>query len=299
MRRGDTAGLLRKRFDAAVASAMEEVAGTVGDQHAIPVVGWVPLHLAAAPCPAEAFGPAGGEFEEVAATAARRIGLTALRECFEGSPSAMVSQAVQHPELFGPSLADWLAGLDRAGRAAVAAEATSWLVDTRALAQRARVPEWQSAANISYEPGGSGVKVAVACDAVRRMTDGILHLYLTRPTSGPRDRRICCRIALVWALVRGEVPGSVVLGYRDSLRRGSFSIGDAEIDLGIADAVTDVRYAVAPVSAPAVTGERCHRCRLLEDCEPGERWVRDSAHRRVARLEMLEAQLGSGCEPTM
>ena len=196
---------------------------------------WIPAHMAAAVCPAGARLPR-EDFVETAATAARALALTALRSDAMGSagpsgrtghpgiarpadkwrPGDLVGLAIADPSVLRPGLADFLRGLDRAGRAAVVASSTRWLVDAVALAHRRGAPSWQDPTPLRHIPSGCGVTLSAGVDAVRRRHDQA-HLFVVRLRQSPSDDRLARRSALLWAVVRGDEPASVVLGYRESL----------------------------------------------------------------------------------
>ena len=234
---------------------------------------WLGLHQVAQVCPARAFGPR-VPYAETAAGSARRVGLVALREHPGRPPVERVSAALESTESFAGELAGWLRGLDRAGRAAVRAAATAWVVDTLALAHRGEAePAWQGPRNLRFEPRPPAPVLTAPCDATRVTADGRLHLYLTRPGTSSTDGAVAAHVAMVWALAAGQVPASVVIGHRDSLARAAFPMGDDEMDAALETVARQSRWALDPAAAPARPGPGCTHCHLRDGCDEGTAWA--------------------------
>jgi hypothetical protein len=205
----------------------------------------------------------------------------------------LVAEVLARPEALAPGLAEWVRDLDRAGRAAVAAEAASWVVDARALALRGGVEvEWQRAGSLWHRPAGLATKLGASVDAVRR-DGGALRALVVRGRPSPGDARLARRVALVLCLEQGAVP-VVAMGYRESLGIERFEPGDDWVDVALGEAVLDLHRAARPSVAPAVAGPGCAWCHLRPECAEG------SAHAAV--LVAGPAQAGAsdpGEEPTM
>ena len=157
-------------------------------------------------------------------TVARALALTALAAdapvpgpcgVAAATPAARIAGAMADPSSVPGWVADWLGGLDRAGRAAVASDAVRWMTDALALVRRRGEPEWRHPDALRHAPPGRGVTLTVAVDAVRRT--GAAHLLVVRLRPSPADDRLARRLALLWALAAGEEPASVVLGFREPL----------------------------------------------------------------------------------
>ncbi len=235
-----------------------------------PVRDWVPAHVAGALCPARAHLP-DPDFVETAGTASRAVALTALRSITSASsarPAEMVRAVVADPSALRPGLADFIRGLDRAGRAAVVGASTRWLVDAVALAHRRGTPSWQEPFNLRYSPDGCGVTLSAGVDAIRRRGAEV-HLLVIRLRPYPPDARLARRTALLWALVRGEEPASVVLGHRESMDLVRHDIDPDVLEWAVSDAADDIRWAQRPSEAPPVPGGECRYCPMLDVCPEG------------------------------
>lgn len=307
MSRAATAAAWRARLDGALDASHAPTA-----EQGRPGVDWVGPSVAAARCPARALVSV-EPFSETAATAARALALTTLRSgpgtgSADGvrqavSPAEQVRAVMEEPSVLRPGLAGWLRGLDRAGRAAAVAAATRWMVDAVALADGRGAPHWQDPAGLRYQPRNREVVLSAAVDATRDRGDGV-HLLIVRLRHDPTDGRLSRRIALVWALVRGQEPRSVVVAHRESLGRDRHAVDHEVLEASVADAVDDIRWASRPSTAPTVTGPGCRHCHLLDDCDPGRRhlealpgspfpaWVGVSG-------PSGSGQSGDGADPTM
>lgn len=316
MTRAEVVAEVRRRLDAALdASSIPTVApGEDGPAH-----DWISLHDAAEVCPARAFVP-GDDFAETAATAARAIALTALGGQGASVPrtasaSDRVQASMDSPEALRPSLADWLAERDVAGRAAVANAAVAWLVDAVALAHR-RPPEprWLEPRSITHKVRRHGVTLAASADAARRrgasdnpVGGGSLevvgpHVLLIRLRPQSTDGRVSRRLALVWALSSGDVPSSIVVGHRETHTRVQLEMDEQLVDLAVAEAVEDIGHAVTPSDAPRVGGPGCRHCPLLDVCDVGPAHVEGRAAMPFPSSGSPLAgwgQLGEGADPTM
>jgi hypothetical protein len=260
--------------------ALEAAAVPTAEQlDAPPVLDRLALHHAGAVCPAGAMVPdperfdAEGRFVEAAFTCTREVALTALRRTPPGRPAMeIVQEAIAEPEALRWGVGDWLSQTDRAGHSTLRNASVSWVTDVRALAARHGEPQWQSPAALAYQPKHRGVALAAAVDAVR-VTGVGTHLFLMRARRHPTDRRVAGRVALLWILVRGEEPTSVVLGMRDSLERDVTEVDEELLEEATAHAVNDLRWGQRPSLAPLVPGAHCRYCRLLPRCAEGTEQV--------------------------
>lgn len=243
-----------------------------------PVVDRLGLFHTGADCPASSLAPdpdridADGRFIEATFTAAREVALVALREGVVGmAPREMVDGALADPGSLRSGVASWVSELDHAGTAALRAAAVSWMTDARALAARRSEPDWQAPRLLAHRPAASGVTLTAAVDAVQRSVSGA-HLMTLRSSATANDRRVAARIALLWVLVRAELPVSVVLGMRNTLDRLRVDADEDLLESALTDATIDIARARRPSSAPRRPGPWCRWCSLAADCPPGGRW---------------------------
>ncbi len=285
--RGELVRHWRTRLDSALDGA---AVPTAGELDTPPVITRFSLFHMANRCPASALVEdrarfdAEGNFVEAVFTATREVALVALsvdradradhvRSHTTGiDPHEMVERALAGPRGLRDGVGRWVRELDRAGAGALRSAAVSWVLDALALAARRGEPEWQSPRLLEHTPGGRGVTLTAGIDALRSTEQG-RHLMTVRSSAGATDKRVAARIALLWVLVRGEVPASVVLGFRDSLQRRRFDVDEEVLDRAIDDAVVDITRAQRPSTAPRDPGPGCRRCSLSRDCPPGIEWV--------------------------
>lgn len=266
----------RDRLSAALDDPAEGIpVPRLGDLPAPPVLDRLALHHAAAVCPAGVMPPDPQRFDEdgrlveATFTMIREVALVALRNAMPGSDAVtIVDAAMSQPDMLRQGVADWIRGADRAAVATLRNAAVSWVVDARAVGARHGEPQWCPPTPLVYPVGDRGVKISAAADALRRTASGV-HLLVMRSRCGLTDRRVAGRVALLWAVVKGTVASSVVLGMRASHARLSFEVDDDLLEDSIADAVNDLRWAQQPSLAPIVPGSDCRYCRLLPVCVEG------------------------------
>lgn len=269
MSRGEVAVGWRTALADALADAgiptAEELGGEPGRER-------VSHHHAAAVCAAGAFVSA-DEFVPTATAVARAIALTSLRATADparrdpATPAGRVRSVVADTTTLPGWVADWLDGLDRAGVAVVVSAATRWMTDALALASRKGEPQWLDPDPIRHRVARRGVTLTAGVDAVRRTP--AVHLLVVRLRPGVTDHRLAGRLALLWALERGEEPASVVLAHRESLEVVRFPMTGGVVEQAVLDAVDDVSWAMRPSEAPVVAGAACGFCSLLEVCPEG------------------------------
>lgn len=274
-----------RRLDAALEQDAGDAPGVSGPYvndaapGAAPVSQRVSLHRAAAECPAGALVEdprrfdAEGDFVEAVFTCTREVALNALRRNPPGRPAEeIVQEAMADPESLRWGVADWVARADRAARSVLHDSAVSWVIDARALAARRGEPQWQPPAALSHRPRGCDVTLTATVDA-RRTTGSGAHLLVLRPRRDSAERRLVGRVALLWALGRGEVAASVVLGVRESLERRQSLVEDSLLEEAIDDAVADIGRTQRPSLAPRIPGAECRYCGALSECEQGRAHV--------------------------
>lgn len=285
---------------------------TIGELDAPPVIDRLGLFHTGSECVASAMHPdpdrfdADGAFIEAVFTATREVALVALRSSPIGTAAfEMVERVLDEPDALRPGAGAWVGQLDHAGVAALRAAVVSWIVDARALGARRGEPDWQHPRALDHAPPGRGVVLTAAIDAVRKSPGGP-HLLVVRSAGTSVDRYVAMRAALLWVLVRAEVPSSVVLGIRNSLERLRFEVDQAFLDGAVERAVTDIAHAQRPSLAPRRPGRYCRWCRVAGLCPEGSAWIeRVGVHpfSRVHGLRGVQASSavppGATAEPTM
>ncbi len=210
-----------------------------------------------------------GRFIEATFTATREVALVALRSGVPAAgPVGMVESTLATPEDLRWGVVKWIEEADRGALATLRNAAVSWVTDAIALAARHGAPEWHVPAAMRFDPRGPGVQLTASVDAVRETGSGT-HLFLMRSRAGTTDARIAGRIALLRVLERGQVATSVVLGFRDSLERGTYPVTDEMLHDAVHGAVDDIFHARRPSSAPRIPGPQCRYCVLLSRCPEG------------------------------
>lgn len=262
---------------------------------------------AGAPCPAVAMVADPDRFDERGAfresvfTARREVALVALREAPAGMPAhEMVTSVLNTPDSLRRGVADWLRSLEPAAVAALRADAVSWVVDARALAARRGEPQWHEPRALAYTPRSLSTALTAQVDAVRTVRAGTAqdrtHLLVLRPRSSPADRRVAGRTALLWSLVRGEEPASVVLAMRATLERVRFAVDGELLSTALGEAVVDLGFAAEPGAAPRRVGPHCRYCRILGSCADGSGHLESLKERWAAPWDHIE--VASGVDPT-
>lgn len=282
MSRGEVALHWRGRLDSALAG-LEDPRVAHGGAAPQPREARVSAAQAGAACAASALAPdparfdEAGRFREAVFTATREVAIVALRSSAPQLQPArgIVDATLADPDSLRPSLAEWLGELDEGGLAALRSAAVSWVIDARALAARRGAPDWHEPRALAHTPGPLRVTITAHVDA-RRPADqpgAGPHLMVIRPRSSSRDARIAHRTALLWALVRGEVPSSVVLGIRDTMQRVGFRIDDARLGEAVNEAAQDIAEVLAGEEASRSPGPQCRHCRILATCAAGATWL--------------------------
>lgn len=247
-------------------------------------------------CPRRAVLPA-DDYQDSVGNARRRVGLLALRRLDDdASPAADVAAAVAEvmsdPTGWPGPLRDWVDGLDRAGRAALAAAVITWCISLRRVVRpdrrigwsdpvgpdRCNVPGRLVQLRASHEAIGGGV---VTGERLLLLADG------AEGAGGPADRLRAGHVALVRALLSRHAPRSVTVVSPSRGEKVLVRVDDELLDLAVDRVAEHVAHRVAGESAPTVAGRWCRHCHLLEGCASGRAHVGDRAQ-----------SSSSGAEPT-
>lgn len=216
------------------------------------------------------------DYVDTVATTRRRIGLAALRRLEDDAspaqdlPSA-VTEVIEERTSLSRSLADWLEGLDRAGRAAVAASATAWASAVLRIVGRVPGTRWADAsASPKVDLPDRLVRLTASHDAERGgLATGERLLLVADSSGGARDRLRVGYLALVRSLGRRQAPVRVTLLAPSRGERTAVVVDEALLSLAV-DRVAEHLAALAQGEhAPASTGPWCSYCHLLELCDEG------------------------------
>lgn len=226
-------------------------------------------------CPRRAAHPA-DDFSETVHTARRRVGLAALRRLGDDASSASyVAGAVDEVITDGTALArgltDWLEGLDRAGRAAVAAAAISWSESLRRLVGTGASIRWADSSSASHwNVPDRVVRLSASHDA---LTGGVVTgerlLLVADGVGGPADRLRAGYLALVRSLGTQHAPVRVTLAApsRGDLQR--VDVDEALLALAVDRVAEHVAVRADRDLAPPRPGRWCAHCHLLDLCDEG------------------------------
>lgn len=268
--------------------------GTKPDLYTDGVV--VSVHGLLERCPRRAVLPA-EDYQDSVATARRRIGLLALRRLDDdASPAgdivAAVDEVMSDPAGWPGPLRDWVDGLDRAGRAAVAAGAVTWCISVRRLIGADRRVGWsEPSPSMRWDVPGRLVALTASHEARSgHLSSGERLLVVAdgaEGAGGPADRLRAGYIGLVRALGSGCAPLSVTVASPSRGDKVRVEVDDGVLDLAVDRVAEHVAHRVAAGAAPTVAGRWCAHCHLLEGCAPGRARVGDPAQ-----------SSSSGAEPT-
>ena len=218
------------------------------------------------------------DYVETSLKAARRVAIAALVDegASAGSPQRSVGERVKavldEPQFLPDKLAEWIEQHGSAGKAMVHQAALGWARDTQALAAERGEPTWLSA-SFSHTDKSCGIKLVAKADAVRRVgPESFLYRTMNEPPHSPD--RLARRIALVYGLAKGIVPGGIVFGYRKSLKKQQFKIGSSEIADATDDAVQELVFCQQPDLAPPTPGPSCDYCLFQDECEVGATYLK-------------------------
>lgn len=226
-------------------------------------------------CPRRGAHPA-DDFVETATTARRRLGLLALRRlgddaCAETDLPAAVAAVLDSGDGLAPGLADWVAGLDRAGRAAVGAAAVTWAESLRRTMGATRRPiRWSDPGPWTWDVPERIVSLSVKVDATGTAdVSGDVLLWASGATDPLIQRALAAHLALVRAMSTNRAPLRVAIAVPATGTVLRVPVDRDLLDLGVDRVVEHVALRARPDTAPARPGRGCRHCHLLDVCEPG------------------------------
>lgn len=233
--------------------------------------GWIDVsaHDLGAPCGARWSVPA-DDFVPSASTVAGAIGRLVLRERHDAEPVgaavARVLASLDDVDRDATWFADWYTDeLDRAGRAAVIAAATTWA--TGALAAVEGRPLVWSTRRQTWNVPGRAVRLRATWDAADRIArPDVLVVMSARAPSDPVSALVAGFNALVDGVLRRQVPLRVRIGSASTASTTAFTVGRELIDRAIVRVVELVAWRASPSTAPTSPGWWCRDCHLLEIC---------------------------------
>lgn len=247
-------------------------------------------------CPRRAAQPA-DDYQDSVANARRRVGLLTLRRLDDDASdapdvAAAVAEVMSDPTGWPGSLRDWVDGLDRAGRAAVAAGVITWCISLRRVLRTDRRIGWSDPVGPDrYNVPGRLVQLRASHEAIAGgVVSGEQLLVLAdgvEGAGGPADRLRAGHVALVRALLSRHAPLGVTVVSPARGEKVHLEVDDELLDLAVDRVAEHVAHRVAGESAPTVPGRWCAHCHLLEGCGPGRDRVGDPVQ-----------SSSSGAEPT-
>jgi hypothetical protein len=226
-------------------------------------------------CPRRGARPA-DDFVESATTARRRVGLLALRRlgddaCEETDLPAAVAAVLDSGEGLAPGLADWVADLDRAGKAAVGAAAVTWAASLcRTVGATRRPIRWSDPGPWTWDVPGRIVSLSAKVDATATAeVRGDVLLWSTGATDPLAQRALAAHLALVRALSTNRAPLRVTIAVPATGTMRRVPVDPDLLDLGVDRVVEHVALRARPDAAPARPGRACRNCHLLDTCPQG------------------------------
>lgn len=267
--------------DRLAARAREELAGRLGrllGERLVPDgkrprdgAGWVDVSAndLAARCPARWSVPF-DDFVMSTATVAGAVGRLALRERDRSEPvGAAVSRVLASLDDLDRD-AVWFAGwyldeLDRSGRAAVAAAATTWATGALA-AVKGRDLVWVTRRQ-PFDVPGRTIRLRPNWDASDRAArPDVLLVMSARAPTDPVLGLVAGLDALVDGLQRRRMPLRVRIGSASTASNVAIPVTWDLLDTVIDRIVELVGWRVDPDSAPTAPGRWCADCHLLDVC---------------------------------
>ena len=233
--------------------------------------GWVDVsgHDLAAVCPSQ-WSVAFDDFVPSASTAAGAIGRLALRDRRDGEPIAAAIErllaAVNELDPHTAWFADWYEQeLDRSGRAAVRAAATTWAIGALA-AVRGKPLSWVSRRQ-PYDVPDRMIRLRPNCDATTAGSrPDVLLVMSGRAPTDPALELVAGFNALVDGLFRRQVPLRVRVGSAATASTVAFPVTADLLARTVERVVQLVAWRVDADSAPTVPGRWCRDCHLLDVC---------------------------------
>lgn len=209
-----------------------------------------------------------GAYRDSALTARRRIALQAWA-ALRTAPRAVTPLEAVRETLEDPpdTLADWIAGLDDGGRAAVTREA---LVLLHGLHTQLRLPPEASVGHQPLNWRAGTVNLTARIDAMARprtpgRTDQVLLLTSVHPWHDTTAEVLARHTALVYGLMFREPPRAVRLRCVATGTATTVDIDDRAVDAAITAAGTAVAALLGTVDT-RTPGAVCVRCAVRPDC---------------------------------
>ncbi|MFZ4519115.1 MAG: hypothetical protein ACOYOP_12050 [Microthrixaceae bacterium] len=234
--------------------------------------GWFDVsgHDLTTPCPAR-WSVGGDDFVMTARTVAGALGRLALRERREGEPPGVAVDRVAgdlfavEPDAF---YLDWYEGLDRSGRAAVQAAATTWAVGALA-AVRGRSLRWQPVRR-SWNVPGRAMRLRGGCDALDRVArPEVLVAITNRALADPSLEVRAGFEALVDGVSRRQMVDRVRMGSAAAAGTRAYPVTEQLLEAAVVRVAELAAYRAVPAAAPTVPGQWCRDCPQLEICPEG------------------------------
>ncbi len=226
-------------------------------------------------CPRRFAGPSDDAYRDSVRNGRRRVALVALRHlsAHGGTPAEAVRAAMADRSEWPVGLARWFEELDRGGRVALAAAATTWVVGALRLVGHGPGTQWRPPfPKPSWTLPGRLVRVSAAVDATAgNAGSGDRLLVLADRAPAAEDRLRAGFVSLVWTVGKGEAPVRVALGSPATGTMQRLTVDTALLDLALDRTEELLGYLAEPQGAPAVPGRSCALCDLLEDCPAGLR----------------------------
>jgi hypothetical protein len=216
------------------------------------------------------------DFAESVHTARRRVGLAALRRIGDDASAATHAAAAVDEVLvdgmsLGRGLTEWLDGIDRAGRAAVAAAAITWCESVVRLVGTDAGIRWADSSSSSHwNVPDRLVRVSASHDALMGgVVSGERLLLVADGAGGPADRLRAGYLALVRSLGTQHAPVRVTLAAPSRGDLARVEVDDALLSLAVDRVAEHVALRADPPAAPPTPGRWCRHCHLLDLCDEG------------------------------
>lgn len=226
-------------------------------------------------CPRRFAGPSDDAYRDSVRNGRRRVALVALRNlsAHGGTPAEAVRAAMADRSEWPVGLARWFEDLDRGGRVALAASATTWVVGAVRMVGRGPGTNWRPPfPKPAWTLPGRLVRVSAAVDATAGNAEsGDRLLVLADRAPAAEDRLRAGFVSLVWTVGKGEAPVRIAFGSPATGTMQRMTVDTALLDLALDRTEELLSYLADPVSAPPVPGRACALCDLLEDCPAGLR----------------------------
>jgi hypothetical protein len=248
-------------------------------------------------CPRRFAGPSDDAYRDSVRNGRRRVALVALRSlsAHGGTPAEAVRAAMADRSEWPVGLARWFEELDRGGRVALAASATTWVVGALRMVGRGPGTHWRPPfPKPAWTLPGRLVRVSAAVDATAGNADsGDRLLVLADRAPAAEDRLRAGFVSLVWTVGKGEAPVRISFGSPATGTMQRMTVDTALLDLALDRTEELLSYLADPGAAPPVPGRACALCDLLEDCPAGLRQLSAGSPGSV------EAGASDVGEPTM